>query len=131
MNSDNALQVPEEDPVIQFSFKVDEKLAIKIDKHLHLLRYLNHNKKSKQQWLNEALVEKAANEKGVLPDILTKEKQLTVRIDAPLNKKIQKKVDLIKSFKSGFTKKSWVIEAIEQKLKCEEESTKKALSEMS
>ncbi len=130
MTQNNDSENHDDNQAIQFSFKVDEGLASKIDKHLHLLKYLSHCKKSKQQWINEALAEKTARDKEELSDTLTKEKQLTVRIDPRLNKKIEASVDLIKAFKSGFSKKMWVIEAVEQKLRREEETARKQLSEI-
>lgn len=129
MASDTNSEIQEEEKYIQFSFKVQDELARKIDKHLHLLKYLNHNRKSKQQWINEALVEKTKRDQESLSDSLAKEKQLTVRIDPRLNTKIEKNVDLIKCFKSGFSKKLWVIEAVEQKLMREEAEAKKLLHE--
>lgn len=131
MNNDHDDSTPMQDEkIVHYSFKVGENLFKKIEKNLHLLKYLDHNSHSKQRWIVEALTEKLNHELKTPPDDIPRERQLTVRINDVLNKKIEKRTEFIKKFRNSYSKKQWVIEAIHEKLDREAEKTRKLLQEV-
>jgi hypothetical protein len=125
MNEDSEL--PDKAPAIGYSIKIDAHLHKKLERHLKILKHLDQQSLSKQKWVMDAVQEKLSaeqNEKEIPKNFF-----LSLRINVSTNKKIESKVEYEKKFRDSYSKKQWLIEAINEKLEREEQKAKKLLEE--
>lgn len=129
MNEDNDL--PDKPDLIGYTVKIDEQLHKRLEKHIHVLKHIEHSGQSKQKWITDAVVQKLAKEESEKISELPKQRYLVLRLNKPINNKIESKVEYQKQFKANFNKKQWILEAIYERLEKEEPKTKKFLEEIS
>jgi len=96
-----------------YSCNVDANLYDKLEKHLFALRGLE-GKTTKQSWITQAIQEKLKNEK--FTSDIPKEKRLGFSIEKETHKEIEKRVELLKKFRTSYSKKQWFVEAFYEKL---------------
>ena len=111
-----------------YTLKLPEHLYKRID---DVVRILNiKGSCTKKKWLMEAIQEKLEREKEFQIDQIPKIKQISLHIPTQLNEEICKKIELIKNFRDSFSKKQFILEAINEKLNADESSTQKILKKM-
>jgi hypothetical protein len=113
---------------LSYSVTIGDNLHKRIDKHLNLLKNLEDENYTKQQWLMAALKEKLEKDEN-LSDI-PKARHLRVQVDRNTHKKLESMVNLIKNFRRSYSKKQLLVEAICEKLDREEEKAKKLLLDL-
>ena len=118
------------EPQINHSITVGEHLHKRFEKHLHLLKHLEDQSYTKQQWLVSAFLEKIERENETDISPLAKSRHLRFKLKKQLQEKIEEKINIIKSFRKSYSKKQWFIEAIYEKLEREEEKAKKLLLQL-
>lgn len=96
-----------------YNCSVDANLFSKLEQHIYALRGLE-GKISKQSWLAQAIKEKLKIDR--LSNDIPKEKRLHFFIEKKLSEEIEERVEFLKKFRSSYSKKQWVVEAIYQKL---------------
>lgn len=107
----------------QYTFSLSLKLKQRLDEHLKRLKYLQHPHSVRQFWLVNAIQEKIQKEKS--SSDIAKAKHLNVKILPKILKEISEHIKL--SY-FNYSKKKWIVEAIEEKLEQEKvllESKKK------
>lgn len=114
---------------VNYSFRVNEDLYNRFNKHLHLLKRLENSSISKQKWITEAINEKLASEKSN-PDSIAKDRHISFRVEKQLSKNIEKSIEKTRKFRRSFSKKQWFVEAIYKKLETEEHKAKDLLKQM-
>lgn len=73
------------------------------------------------QWLNKAFKKKLEREKNLSAnDFISSDSYLGCKIDRELDLEIKKSVDIIKNYRVSYSKKQWILEAIEELLEIEE-----------
>jgi hypothetical protein len=113
-----------------YSIRIGERLYKRIYKHIQLLKHLNKIQ-NKQSWLEGAIQDKLEREKELdIVDCISPEKHLSFKISSQIDAKIEKKVEIIKKFRSSFSKKQWVLEAIYEKLDNEEIGTEQKAKDL-
>lgn len=105
----HSLSIPKEH---FYTFTVDANLYEKLENHLFALR-VTEGKNTKRAWVAQSIREKLKNDD---PSIIPKEKRLNIAIAEPLLIEIDKRVDLQKQFRTSYSKKQWLVEAIYEKL---------------
>lgn len=108
-----------------FSISVSEHLYNRFNKHLRTLKHATGTSKTRQKWLEEAFLEKLANNAENLEDMLT-EKLLHFKVEKEIYDKIHEIVESIRKYRN-FSKKQWLLEAIHEKLDREEALTQNLL----
>lgn len=101
--------------------QVGEHVYDKIHNHVRKLKYLKNPSLTKRAWLHEAIRDKLNREKKVSD--LPRKKYLSIAIDPELNKELEKRIALIRKF-IPVSKKSWVLEAILEKLESDQSKVK-------
>ncbi|MFZ0565994.1 MAG: hypothetical protein WAM28_07405 [Chlamydiales bacterium] len=114
-----------------YCIRVSENIYQKVDRLVHILKQADSPGHTKQKWLTEAIKEKLEIENHLSSDDFPKEKQLSVKLAIHLRKKIEKRVTLIKKFRTSYSIKQWIMEAIFEKLDRDIERTAQLLEEIS
>ncbi|MBA3816882.1 MAG: hypothetical protein H0X29_10275 [Parachlamydiaceae bacterium] len=109
----------------QYSVSISPHLHSKLEQHIFVFKKLLKPGYTKQQWLIEAIEEKLKNDD---PDKeVENEKRVSFRIDALTKKILEKHVQQISYFRSSYSKRKWILDAIQEKLDLEEKAVKKKL----
>jgi hypothetical protein len=127
LNDSNESEVNVE---VKYTFTLGNHLFKKIENNIHKLNYLDYDKKSKQQWITDAIREKFAHEEKKRAQTMPEEHNVTLRIHKVLNEKLEKRIESIKKKRRkntrerSYSKKQWIEEAILDKLDRESEKIK-------
>ncbi|WP_068470649.1 hypothetical protein [Candidatus Protochlamydia phocaeensis] len=113
-----------------YSIRIGENLFKRISKHIKLLKTIGSPISSKQSWMEQAISEKLEREKNSLSNEMLSDTYLHFKIDLETHAEIEKRVEVIKKFRSSFSKKQWFLEAIFDKLDKDEEQAKHLLQDM-
>jgi len=98
---------------IYYTCNVDANLYDKLEKILFAIRGLE-GKTTKKDWINKAIKEKLERENS--SNVFSKEKRLSFPIDHESLAEIEKRVMLLRKFRTSYSKKQWLVEAIYEKL---------------
>lgn len=112
-----------------FGFRVSEQLFGRIGKIINLLKYFEKNKITRRKWLEDAFKEKLAIEESQSDDEIPPERNLNFVIDEELLNRIELRVNILKRFRTSYSKKKWVLEAVDAKLEKDERLLRKLLDE--
>lgn len=100
-------------------FQVPEKLHKRIKKSLSLRKALGIPDYTLRNWLTKAVLRK--HELDKLSISVPKQLQMTVELPVKIEEEINKKIDFYKKLtKSTYSKKKWILEAIEDQLEADE-----------
>jgi len=119
-----------EDKIINHAFRIGEDLRNRIEKQVKFLKAFDNRSYSIQMWINEAIKERFELEKNLSPEELGKEKYLSFRLYERISEKIESSVQMIRQFRTSFSKKQWFLEAFYEKLIRDEKKAKKVLKKM-
>lgn len=114
------------DSCVQYSITLAPFLQKKLDSHLQTLKFLHHPEKVRQTWILNAINEKILREKD--SKAVSKEKYLGITLKKGTLKKLESKLAEISKMLPGYSKKQWVLEAIEEKLDEEKEAVQAKLA---
>jgi hypothetical protein len=116
--------------VKNYSIRIGERLYRRINRHIQLLKRLNHIQ-NKQNWIEKAILEKLEREEEQsIAECISPEKHLSFKIHSQINVKIERSVEVIKKLRGNFSKKQWILEAIYEKLDMEEKEIEKKSKEL-
>lgn len=106
------------DPLIEkltdFTLTLPTELKEKLDNHLQKLKCLHHPLSVRQYWLLNAIKEKLNRKKTDLSD--SQYKNLNLKLPQDLVEELNA---LLKLSQNSYTKKKWLLEAIEEKIDAE------------
>lgn len=128
MNDDNEFLEP-----MAFSrstFEISPAIYQRVEDLLYLSKNLSGEIVYKQDWILKAIKEKLKYDEELLHDTIPKEKFLNIKIDQTTLKSLEEKVNLIKKFRRTYSKKQWIVEAIQEKLNREEVAIRKKIKEI-
>ena len=123
----NEFELLEKPSVKGYSVKIDEYLYKRLNKHIRILKHAENKALSTQKWVTDAIIEKLAKTDT---EELPQDRHLVLKINDPINEKIDSNVEHQKKFRQSYSKKRWFLEAINEKLDREEPKTKKYLEEI-
>lgn len=115
---------PLEPNVKGYSVTIDEQLYKRLEKHITVLKHIEQKGLTKQKWIMDAIKAKLNKDNQSDNFEIPKNRYLVLKINAPINSKIESNVSVQKRFRS-YSKKQWILEAISEKLNHEEYVTKK------
>lgn len=113
-----------------YALRVGEDLHARINKYIHIVKYLKDKKLTKQNWIKEAVIEKLEKDKEVSPDSISREKFLNFKLEYSLIRAIERQVEITKKFRYSYSKKKWFEEAFYEKLEREEHKAKALLEKL-
>lgn len=126
MTADDTLKKLEKP--IQYTLTLTPKLQSKLEEHLEILKKLHHPEKKRQTWLVNAIHEKFSRETG--SQNIHKCNHLNLRLSQTLTQKLNERLDEIAKSHPGYSKKQWILDAIEEKLEAEREIVQEKLAEL-
>jgi hypothetical protein len=110
---------------ISYSINLTPMLHKKLRQHLQILKHLRHPEKEQQTWIINAIRQKISRENS--SQDISREKYLGVKLDAYILEKLEARLAEIGKTHPGYSKKQWLLDAIEEKLEAEKEAVQKAL----
>jgi hypothetical protein len=111
----------------QYSVSISPVLYNKLDQHVFILRKLLGIHRTKKDWLIAAIEEKL--EREAAENNYGKAKRISFKIDPLTKKKLDERIQNIRKLRDTFSKKQWVLDAIQERLDQEEEKVRKELQE--
>ena len=104
---------------ILYGLSISQKTHERIRRHLALKKALGEGEKSQKEWLTKAVQKKLKKEEKQIS--IPKQMQLRVELPKSLVEKIDKCVESCRKFsKTSYSKKKWMIDAIEELLEEDE-----------
>lgn len=114
-----------------FVMQVGEQLFSRLDDHIRMLKlFFKNDSQNKNEWVMEAINEKLEREQTVDIRIIPKDRFLSVKLAQPVHQKLEQRINFIRKFRSGFSKKQWVVDAIIEKLEVEEKKSRELLDKL-
>lgn len=105
------------------SIRIAESFYKRISNHIQLLKRLN-GVKNQQHWVEEAILAKLKKEEEQeTQESFSGEKYLSFNINSQIDDQVERRVKVMKKIRGSFTKKQWILEAINEKLDKEETET--------
>ncbi|MGE3556380.1 MAG: hypothetical protein AB7M93_26120 [Candidatus Obscuribacterales bacterium] len=101
---------------VQLNLRIGITFADRLKRHILSVERMEGKRVTKQQWIEAAIREKLEKEKHLHPADIGKEPRLSLKLVESLSREIDEKVDFMRKFRSTYSKKQWVVEAIEEKL---------------
>lgn len=119
----------EDTPTVGYGISISPFLLKLLEKQVHLTKTLRNPATTKNTWILDAIKHKLERDENCLE--IPRERHIGITIDENLSKRILKKVDFIRKFRTSYSKKLWVIDAIMEKLENDRDELKKMLDEIS
>ena len=91
----------------------------RLERHILRLKRMGNNRITKHSWVEAAIREKWEREKKLHPDNVPEEKGISLKLPKYLSKGVESIVSFIKKYRRSYSKKQWIVEAIEEKLEQE------------
>jgi hypothetical protein len=125
------IEIAVEDDKKKCQFSVTEGFYNKLQTHVLYLKKLDvqGNRLSREDWIKEAILERLEKERSPDGDSPPKSIRLTFNISKTILSLMEDSICFLKKLGSNSSKKTWVIEAIERKIKREEVKIQKILQE--
>lgn len=121
----------QKDDAQEYQLRIDEHLFRRIERQLSRLKLKNGEKHTKQAWIENAIEKKLKKNQG-LKILNPKKKYRSIKLI--LKKENSKKMDHIiaslKKMLGGYSKKIWILDAIEDSLEEEEHDIEQILQEI-
>ncbi|MBA3816883.1 MAG: hypothetical protein H0X29_10280 [Parachlamydiaceae bacterium] len=113
---------------VNYTFTLPSILYKRLENHLQELNRLQNPQKKKQTWLVNAIQEKIARDEH--SDMISKANHLNLRLDENTLQKLEERMSKInRQKKLKYTKKQWILDAIEEKMEVEKELIQNKLLE--
>lgn len=113
-NSD-PVELLENEEMHSFNMPVSSSFYDRLDKHLYLLRTKRQERISKKTWILEAILEKLQDEENQSPAVVCRTKNLGFSIPKSVSDRIKRTVDVLVRLGKRYSKKKWVMDALEKK----------------
>ncbi len=109
----------------RYTLRLHQTLVKRIDQHLFCLHFIENAYLSKRSWILSALKEKLDLEEHRELPKLPKPSAILIELDTQTLSRLMHQMSIIRKIKGSYSMKSWMIDAIEEKL--EKEAYKAAL----
>jgi Uri superfamily endonuclease len=97
----------------------------RLEKHVLILKKLIDRSTTKQRWILDAIKQKLSKIDKTVPI----ERRIAIRIERSIDSELVKRVEYIRQFRTSYSKKQWILDAIIEKLEIDEEIVAKRVSE--
>lgn len=118
--------INEKNKSIQVRIKLKQSLYQQFLKHLQDLKEKNHPDRTQKAWIYNAILKKIERDEASLD--IPKAKHLALKLDEDLSDRLEARIEEICKTIPHYTKKQWILDAIEEKLEAEKEIVQDALS---
>lgn len=100
----------------KYTLRITRTLVERLNRHLSYLKFVKNKRFSKRSWVLDALREKIEGEKNTdIPDI-PKRGVILLELEDELAREVDAKVRLVRDVRGSYSIKSWMVDAIEEKL---------------
>jgi hypothetical protein len=117
----------EKNKSVQLTVKVKTSLHDKLLNHLQKLKSQNHPDRTQNAWVLNAILSKM--ERDEASQVIPKARNLALKFDETLTERLEARIEEISKTIPHYTKKQWILDAIEEKLEMEKEIMQKKLAE--
>lgn len=100
----------------KYILRMHQSLMERILKHISCLKFTNPSYQSTRGWILKAVEEKLTHDESLEIPKLPKISHVLLELDTATLERLERQVNLIKKLKGSYSIKSWVIDAIEDKL---------------
>lgn len=112
----------------KYTLRITRTLVERLNRHLSYLKFVRNKRFSKRSWVLDALREKIEGEKkSDIPDI-PKRGVILLELEDELASELDAKVRLIRDVRGSYSIKSWMVDAIEEKLERDAHALREAES---
>lgn len=112
---------------VQLTIKIKSSLHNKFLNHLQNLKSQNHPERTQKAWILDAILKKM--ERDAASQGIHKAKHLALKLNEKLFEQLEARIEEISKVIPHYTKKQWILDAIEEKLEAEKEIVKNTFSE--
>jgi hypothetical protein len=114
----------------KYTLRLSQTLLNRIEKHLSCLKFVHSSSPSKRKWVLQAIHQKMDREKSTpFPDP-PKRGTILLEIDPELSETLEQRVDMIRKVRGSYSLKSWLVDAIEERLELEARQIEKEAAEL-
>lgn len=106
----------EKDKKSCYTLRLHQKLVQRIDQHLFCLHLVDNTYLSKRAWIVSAIEEKLDLEENRELPKLPKPSATLIELHAKTLSRLMHQMSIIRKIKGSYSMKSWMIDAIEEKL---------------
>lgn len=100
----------------KYTLRITRTLIERLNRHLSYLKFVKNRRFSKRAWVLDALREKMdRDKKSEIPDI-PKRGVILLDLEDELASELDAKVRLVRDVRGSYSIKSWMVDAIEEKL---------------
>lgn len=110
----NQLKAVSVSPVGGYTVFISPHIYERLEQHISILKKAVDRNITKQAWLINAIKEKLENDS--IDQHVPKANTLSVKIEEALENLILERIEHIKKFRSSYSKKQWIIDAVISKL---------------
>lgn len=111
-----------------YTVSVSPHIFNRLEQHILFVKRLSNRNETRQNWVLEAIKDKLTRDERCHD--IPKECRLNLKIDEITAQKLFKRVELIKKFRTSYSKKQWILDAILERLDREEKKIKQQLAEL-
>jgi flavin-dependent dehydrogenase len=105
----------------EYQLRIDEHLFGRIERQLARIRLAEGKRPSKQAWIEKAIKNKLHKNRGSkILNPKRKYRSIKLLLDFEVSEKLEKQLGTLKTIMRGYSKKTWILDAIEDALLEEE-----------
>lgn len=114
----------------KYTLRLSQTLLNRVEKHLACLKFIHSSSPSKRKWVLQAIHQKMDREKGASFPDLPKRGTILLEIDPELAETLDQRVELIRKVRGSYSLKSWMVDAIEERLELEARQIEKEAAQI-
>ena len=126
LDSESGVSVDVKD--MGYTVSVSPHIFNRLEQHILFVKRLSNRNETRQNWVLEAIRDKLTRDDR--SQDVPKECRLNLKIDETTATKLFKRVELIKKFRTSYSKKQWILDAILERLERDEKKIKQKLLEL-
>ena len=117
----------DEHKAVPFRFSVDKKMHSTIETLVRFLSAHDSKRMTRQNFITTAIKEKLQKKNMEEMSSLMKDRFFFVKLDSHINDEVSSIVETVRKYRTSYSKKQWVVEAIAEKIEEEEKKMKNTL----
>ena len=110
---------------VGYTFSISPHIYERLERHILILKKIIDRTTTKQRWITHSIKEKLVKEEA--SQLIPKATSLNVKLDEELEMELFKKVEFVKKFRTSYSKKQWLVDAVLEKLDRDEKGVEAKL----
>lgn len=114
----------------KYILRIHRALMERILRHLSCLKFGESSYQSTRGWISKAIQEKLSREEMLPMPKVPKNSHVLLQVDPEILERLGNQVALIKKLKGSYSIKSWIVDAVEEKLSIDAPKATRMISQM-